>query len=288
MKDYREDADLGGIGVVACDMDNTLLADDGSMPEGMEGRIRALDEAGVVFAAASGRPLYTLRDMFGGLDERMAFISDNGAAVVLRGEVVYQSLLEPAVVQELVGFTLGLGHGTPIACGLDACYVRTCDRGYDEIFRRFFHSIVYVDTLDDLCERQGVDVNKFTVYLPAADAVSVRDEAFVPAFGERLSVTCGGAVWIDVMRAGVDKGTGLARLCERVGVSPADAAAFGDTDNDVEMLELAGHSYLMANAEPRMEPHARFRAPSNNDRGVAMVVDRILSARRDRAAGRAS
>lgn len=288
MRDYREDTGLKGIGVVACDMDNTLLADDGSMPEGMEGRIRALDEAGIVFAAASGRPLYTLRDMFCGLEDRMAFISDNGAAVVLRGEVVYRSLLEPAVVRELAEFTLGLGAGAPVACGLDACYVRECDRGFDAVFRRFFHSVAYVDTLDDLYERHGVDVNKFTVYLPGADAVSVRDEAFAPAFGERLSVTCGGAVWIDVMRAGVDKGTGLARLCERVGVSPADAAAFGDTDNDVEMLELAGHSYLMANAEPRMEPHARFRAPSNNERGVAVVVDRILSARGERAAGRAS
>ena len=256
-------------------MDFTLLADDKSMPEGMSERIEALDAAGVTFAAASGRPLYTLRSLFEGLHDKMAFVSDNGAAVVCRDEVVFKSLIDPKTVQELTDFSLSRGL-IPTVCGLDACYVRSCDRAFDEVFRTFYYNIAYVDSLDHL----GVEVNKFTLYLPEGNAVALCEEIFRPAFGDRLSVTCGGPVWIDIMNYGVDKGTGLARLCEHLGVSTADAAAFGDTDNDVQMLELAGHSYLMANAESRMERHARFRAPSNNDRGVAVVVDRILEARR--------
>ena len=276
MRGFEEDTNLQDVRVIASDMDFTLLADDKSMPEGMDGRIRALDDAGITFVAASGRPLYTLRDMFGGLHDRMAFISDNGAAVVCRDEVVFKSIIEPPTVQELTDFALGRGLGIPTVCGLEACYVRTCDRAYDEVFRTFYHNIVYLDSLDHL----DAEVNKFTVYVPDGTAVALCADAFEPAFVDRLSVTCGGPVWIDVMNYGVDKGTGLARLCEHLGVDQADAAAFGDTDNDVQMLEWARHSYLMANAEARMEPHARFRAPSNNERGVAVVVDRILAARR--------
>lgn len=275
MLGYEEDVDLSRIRVVASDMDFTLLADDKSMPEGMSERIEALDAAGVTFAAASGRPLYTLRSLFEGLHDKMAFVSDNGAAVVCRDEVVFKSLIDPKTVQELTDFSLSRGL-IPTVCGLDACYVRSCDRAFDEVFRTFYYNIAYVDSLDHL----GVEVNKFTLYLPEGNAVALCEELFRPVFGDRLSVTCGGPVWIDIMNYGVDKGTGLARLCEHLGVSTADAAAFGDTDNDVQMLELAGHSYLMANAESRMERHARFRAPSNNDRGVAVVVDRILEARR--------
>ncbi|MBM6775517.1 HAD family hydrolase [Olsenella profusa] len=276
---YEADTDLAGIRVVASDMDATLLADDKSMPAGMPERIRALNDAGVTFVAASGRPLYTLRGMFEGLDDEMGFVSDNGAAVVCRGEVVFKSLIAPETVDELLDFTLGRGLGIPTVCGLDACYVRTCDRSYDEFFHTFYRNIVYLDELEGLCAR-GVEVNKYTVYLPEANAVEACATEFAPSFGERLSVTCGGPVWVDVMNYGVDKGAGLARLCEHLGVSAADVAAFGDTDNDAQMLELVGHSYLMANAEARMEPHARFRAPSNNDRGVAVVTDRILAARR--------
>lgn len=279
MRTYEED-DLSGIRLVASDMDLTLLADDGSMPPRMAERIRALEDAGALFAAASGRPLYTLRDMFGDLLDHMALISDNGAGVVCRGEVVYKSVVDPDTIQELTEFTLGNAYGIPTVCGLDACYIRECDRAYDGVFRVFYHNIEYVDSLDHLGERLGVELNKFTVYFPGANAVAMRDAIYGPEFGERLSVTCGGAVWIDIMNRGVDKGTGVARLCDHLGISVSDVAACGDTDNDAEMLSRAGHGYLVANAEKRMERFADFRIPSNNDRGVAQVIDAILAARR--------
>ena len=246
MRSYLED-DLSGVRLVASDMDCTLLADDKSMPEDMPGRIRALEGAGALFAAASGRPLYTLRDMFPDSWDHMAFVTDNGAAVVCREDVVFKSLIEPATVQALTEFTLEGGYGLPTVCGLDACYVREQDRRYDDVFRTFYHNIVYVETLDHL----AAEVNKFTVYFPEGNAVPMRDEVYAPAWGERLSVTCGGAVWIDIMNQGVDKGTGVERLCEHLGISVADVVACGDTDNDAEMLETVGHGYLVANAEER-------------------------------------
>lgn len=275
MRSYLED-DLADVRLVASDMDYTLLADDKSMPEGMPGRIRALEGAGVLFAAASGRPLYTLRDMFPESWDHMAFVTDNGAAVVCREDVVFKSLIEPATVQELTEFTLEGGYGLPTVCGLDACYIREQDRRYDEVFRTFYHNIVYVESLDHL----AAEVNKFTVYFPEGNAVPMRDAVYAPAWGEQLSVTCGGAVWIDIMNQGVDKGTGVERLCEHLGISVADVVACGDTDNDAEMLETVGHGYLVANAEERMERFADFRIPSNNDRGVAQVIDAVLAARR--------
>lgn len=275
MRSYLED-DLSGVRLVASDMDCTLLADDKSMPEDMPGRIRALEGAGALFAAASGRPLYTLRDMFPESWDHMAFVTDNGAAVVCREDVVFKSLIEPATVQALTEFTLEGGYGLPTVCGLDACYVREQDRRYDDVFRTFYHNIVYVETLDHL----AAEVNKFTVYFPEGNAVPMRDEVYAPAWGEQLSVTCGGAVWIDIMNQGVDKGTGVERLCEHLGISVADVVACGDTDNDAEMLETVGHGYLVANAEERMERFADFRIPSNNERGVAQVIDAVLAARR--------
>lgn len=273
---YESDAGLADVRLVASDMDRTLLADDGSMPDGMGARIEALEAAGVTFAAASGRPLYTLRDMFGASCGRMGLISDNGAAVVCRGEVVFKSPVDQSVIDELVDLTLArCAGGVPVVCGLERAYVPTGARAHDAGLRPFFHEIAYVDDIRAV----RAEANKYTVYFPGGDSAAAFSELFSPAFGERLSVTCAGAEWLDVMNRGVNKSTGIARLCERLGVSTDDALALGDTDNDAEMLERVGHGYLVANAPERMEAHARFRAPSNNDRGVARVIDRLLAAR---------
>ena len=267
-----DDADLARVKLVASDMDLTLLADDGSMPPNMAERIEALDAAGITFCAASGRPLYTLRDMFGDYVDKMALLSDNGAAIWCRGELVFKDLIDVPTYHELIDFTLADGRGCPVVCGIEAGYLRSCDRVYDSFFRRFFTQIVYVDSLDDL----DVDVNKYTVYFPDHTAEDVYAETYADAWGGRFSVTNAGREWIDMMNKHVDKGTGITRLCEHLGIATADALALGDTYNDIQMLEAVGHSYVVANAEDHMRAHARFVAPSNNERGAAQVIDRLL------------
>ena len=58
------------------------------------------------------------------------------------------------------------------------------------------------------------------------------------------------------------------------------AACCGDAPNDAEMLDTVGFGYMMANAVPEMREHARYVAPSNEDRGVLTVMDQIVAARR--------
>ena len=60
--------------------------------------------------------------------------------------------------------------------------------------------------------------------------------------------------------------------------SETDIAAFGDTYNDIPMLDIIGHSYVMANAAEHMHAHGKFLAPSNNEAGVLTVIDRIIEA----------
>ena len=55
-------------------------------------------------------------------------------------------------------------------------------------------------------------------------------------------------------------------------------AAFGDTYNDIPMLDIVGHSYVMGNAAEHMHAHGKFLAPTNNEAGVLTVIDRIVEA----------
>ncbi|MDF2563203.1 MAG: hydrolase [Microbacterium sp.] len=91
-----------------------------------------------------------------------------------------------------------------------------------------------------------------------------------------FEATLSGAPFVEVMAEGVTKATGLARLCEHLGIDRADVVAFGDALNDVEMLRWAGRGVAMAHAEPVVQDAADETTASNDDDGVAQVIERLL------------
>lgn len=83
---------------------------------------------------------------------------------------------------------------------------------------------------------------------------------------------------LEISGLGVSKAGTLARCCAERGISPEEVVAFGDMPNDIEMLSWAGTSYAMANAHPEVLAATSRRTGSNNDDGVAAVIERILEA----------
>jgi hydroxymethylpyrimidine pyrophosphatase-like HAD family hydrolase len=75
----------------------------------------------------------------------------------------------------------------------------------------------------------------------------------------------------------VSKATALARLCEERGVERHEVIAFGDMPNDLAMLRWAGHSVAVANAHPEVRAAADEVTASNDEDGVALVLERLFS-----------
>lgn len=271
---YLADTDLSSIKLVATDMDLTLLADDKSMPEGVDKRIDALMGNGVLFCAASGRPALALRESFPAHHQDMALVADNGASVYLRDELVYRDLLDKGIYHELLSRCVESGRGIPVLCAFEDAYMLERDRMHHDVVSIYYRSIIYVDSFEGL----DVDSNKVSMYFPAWDSKNQLDEVYGPEFGSRLYVTCAGDEWLDFMNIGIDKGSGIRHLAEHLGIGLDDIAAFGDTYNDIPMLDIVGHSYVMANAAEHMHAHGKFLAPSNNEAGVLTVIDRIIEA----------
>ena len=81
------------------------------------------------------------------------------------------------------------------------------------------------------------------------------------------------------MNPGVTKGSGLRVLADRLGLDPAQMMAFGDTYNDIEMLDEVYYSYAVSNAEQAVRDRARFVTGSNDEYGVVSVIREVLSQR---------
>lgn len=275
MLDYTEDTDLAGIKLVATDMDLTLLHSDKSMPSGMPARIRELAARGVLFCAASGRPAPALRASFPENADTMAFVADNGGSIYCQGELIYKSLIDRSLYHEVLDRIARDSTGVPVLCAFERAYVLERDHSHHDELSVYYKDIRYVEDFDAV----DVDSNKVSGLFPNWDSPAYFEDVFGPAFSNRLYVTCAGNEWIDFMNLGVDKGTGIRRLAEYADIKLSDVAAFGDTYNDIPMLDIVGHSFAVANAAEHMDTHARFRCPSNDDEGVLTVIDAILAAK---------
>ena len=234
-----------------------------------------LADAGIVFCPASGRPAPKLEEMFEGIKNRLAFCPDNGACVIYRGSYIYKSNIDVELYQQVLNRASEDPRAVPVLCCFDEFYVLARDHQYHDEISVYYNTINYVDSFE------GIDLesNKISIFFPGYDAEPAFRETYSPEFSDKLYVTNAGREWIDFMNLGVDKGAGVAHLCEHLGIDIADAAAVGDTYNDIPMLERVGHSFIVDNAEEHMNAHAKWRIPSNNDGGVLTLIDAILAAR---------
>ena len=87
-----------------------------------------------------------------------------------------------------------------------------------------------------------------------------------------------GLPFVELMPPGVDKAFGLIRLCEQRKISPMAVVAFGDMPNDNAMLEFAGWGVAVSNAHPSTQDAADEITDSNVNDGVAIVLERMISA----------
>jgi Cof subfamily protein (haloacid dehalogenase superfamily) len=95
--------------------------------------------------------------------------------------------------------------------------------------------------------------------------------------GDDATVTYSGDVLLEVSGAGISKASTLAAVCAEHGVGPEGVVAFGDMPNDVPMLAWAGHGVAVANAHTSVFEVADEVTASNDDDGVAIVLERLFA-----------
>jgi len=81
---------------------------------------------------------------------------------------------------------------------------------------------------------------------------------------------------VDLIANEVNKGNTLKQLLNQREIKPEQFLAFGDSNNDLEMLELAGYSYSMANASEQEARVAKYQAPSNDENGVISTINALF------------
>ena len=255
--------------LVATDLDGTLLRGDGSLSDRTRAAIAAVEAAGIVTLFVTARPPRSLHGLADAVGGHGVAICGNGAFVYdVAARTVTQS--RPHDASTLTAVVRDVRAAFP-----DATFAveRTDGMGREELFVDSFSDSYDIGSVDRLVT---VPVGKLLARSPGSDPDHFVDEIIAITAG-RAEVGYSGAVGLAEMTApGVTKATGLAAWCDEHGFAAGDVWACGDMPNDLPMLRWAGRSFAVANAHPEVLATASDVIASNDDDGVAGLLESLL------------
>lgn len=262
--------------LLAVDLDGTCLDHEDILRPSVLAALQKAADAGVTVAVSTGRNLLGIPAALRESGIVRWCITSNGAAIfdLEAGRAVEERSIPLETAAELLSRIRAMGFPTSVTVGKD---VIDCDDAVYNIRHTFFHDYaesLFAPDLAAYVRARGEDPAKVHVlYLRKLDGTPVH-----AMLKEVPGITFTGHVkgHTEIVARGVDKGAALLRLCARLGIRPEEAAAIGDSENDLTMLRAASLSVAMGNAPESIRRAARFTTSDCDHDGVPEAVQMLL------------
>ena len=263
--------------MIATDLDGTIVRSDGEISARTRAALTAAEEAGLVVVFVTGRPVRWMKPVADATGHR-------GLAVCANGAVVYDLHAE-RIVQEFpmdADVARGLAEAIRTVVPDVAFAVEAVGRfGHVPHYRPKYEvpPETVIAGLDELLDGPVLKLLARHTSLSTDELM----EATREVVGELAVLTTATFSETDglleLSAAGVTKAFGLERLAADHGITAGEVVAFGDMPNDIPMLVWAGHAVAVANAHPDVVAVADEVTATNDDDGVAAVIERLLRSR---------
>ncbi|MEU6541319.1 HAD family hydrolase [Streptomyces sp. NPDC047000] len=266
-------ADRPVYSLIATDLDGTLLRGDDTLSDRTLAALARVTAAGARHLVVTGRPAPRVRPL-------LEDLGGAGFAVCAQGAQLYDAatdrlLWSVTLDRELAETALG-----KIEAEVGELYAAVDQDGVDGLTLTEPGYLMPHPTLPAVRVRHRDDlwcepISKVLLRHPTLSD----DELAATArgvIGSLATVTMSGPGTVELQPCGITKATGLALAAEHLGVRPADTIAFGDMPNDIPMFDWAAHGVAMANAHPELKAVADEITLSNEDDGIAAVLDRLF------------
>lgn len=264
--------------LLASDFDNTLVPFGEPKPRpAVVKAVKKLQAAGGRFVLSTGRGYCVVhKEQLGGIRFDYA-ITCNGACVVDKnGTIVAEHPLTNEEMYALVDFCEDYNY--PLQFNYRDAYYAYCEC---DALKSFYDAM----PKSGLTCLDGEDQDRHLIDMPHA-AFVVMPPQELAHFNEKFGhlnlhfmqvggVGKDGWCCYDVVRGGMDKGVGLADLCEKIGLTLADAVAAGDSANDVGMLKAAGLGCCMSNGTPDAKAAADRVIGDVREDGLAALIEEL-------------
>lgn len=262
---------MSQIRLIAIDLDGTLLRDDKTIAPRVRASIVEATRRGVHVVLASARPPRTTRAFHAELGLTTPQVNYNGALIwdAVSPRVIEHGPLSARVAQQLILRARHAFSDVLVHCEImDRWHTDRVDDRYQTESAKLFPP----DVIAPLASFASLDVTKLMFQGEPSQM-----DALAPILASENEATCvrTDPDLLQYMRSGIDKGTGLRRVCDLLGVSLKDVLAIGDNENDIPMLRAAGVGVAMGHARDGVRRAARQVVGTNETDGVAEAIERF-------------
>ena len=275
------------IKLVALDLDGTLFDNSSRISERNLTAIRSITDKGIHVVISTGRPFEGIPfDQIKGTGINYA-ITANGSGIyeISTGKCLYENAMDEELVTPILNFLLtrdihmdafigGKGY-TPVQC-VETAQKLTVP---SSIKNYIITTRTRLDNILQFIHENQLKVQKMTLnFYPAADGTLIDRETVRKFLVSNPSITpvCGGYNNLEFTRADANKGVGLRKLAEILGVNPDATMAIGDTENDLAIIEAAGIGVAMGNATDAVKARADYVTTTNTKDGVAAAIEHFI------------
>ena len=264
-----------GIKLVAIDLDGTLLHDDMSISSYSKNVLKKIQNAGIRIVVATGRMFSAARLKTAELDlGDVPVICYTGAWIMTNQSG--KELMKKEIPKDVVGKIVRAARKNNWLAYTfynDISYLpkpherEKCYEKYRSEKTQYLGDDFYYPT----------ENSTRVIFADSSEKVRKEIRTFIEEnFSSDVEVFFPGDDFVDVHRKGVSKGNALSFLCKIWKIKPEEIAAFGNTENDVSMLQMAGYSWAVSNADDVAKKAAKYICPSNNEDGVAQILETFL------------
>ncbi|WP_411573317.1 HAD family hydrolase [Streptomyces scabiei] len=258
--------------LIATDLDGTLLRSDDSISRRTREALTAATDAGAAHIVVTGRAVPWTRHVLDDLGYTGLAVCGQGAQVYDAGEhrlltAVTLDRQLAAVALAKIEAAVGPLHLAAGRAGLEGEVL--VGPGYA------LHGSLPTTPLTDVSDLWAAPLNKIYIQHPTLTTDELA-EASRQAAGGLVTVAMAGEGILELLPLGLTKATGLSLAARRLGAKRTDTIAFGDMPNDIPMFTWSAHGVAMANAHADLKAVADEVTASNDDDGIAEVLDRLF------------
>ncbi len=251
--------------LIALDLDNTLLNDDHQISPLTLQALRQAATQGIQIVLATGKTRYSSGELITQLRLNTPGVYLQGLVLVNKdGSINKQLLLPEEIAREALETAVELNIPFTAYNDMDVYALEysewttiTCKYGEPEpqVF----------DNLDQMFTQKPIQK---IIFANPSDKLDQLRPVLAERFNGRASLVRSQDWALEVIPLGTSKGGGLKIVLDQMGIDPADIIAFGDGENDLEMIQMAGIGVAMSNAMPVLKEAADFITLSNNQDGI--------------------
>ncbi|MDO6737233.1 HAD family hydrolase [Wenyingzhuangia sp. 2_MG-2023] len=263
--------DLSKVKLIVSDMDGTLLNSEHNVSELFFEQFEVLNSKNIRFVAASGRQYHSILQKLESIQEHITIVAENGAYVVENGKELFANVFVKKDIEKLIAVSQKIPNVHIVLCGKKRAYFLRESAEFKNIVTEYYSEYDTIENFDELPEDDF-----FKIALCHYDGSEANIYPYLKEIEGDWQVKVSGELWVDIALKSNHKGNALERIQEQFGVTDAETMAFGDYQNDLEMLKKAAFSFAMENAHTDVLEVAKYKTGSNNNFGVESVLKKLI------------